>query len=236
MRAPVVRPHPGVPEYRVKQSRYHALKGLNPLRLWISAPSNSGKSVLISSILLDVMRGAYTKIYLFSPSADLDSVWLPVKRYAREQLGQNQHKEPWYFDKWSDAKLQEIIDEQTGGVLEQKRRRERNLDQIMIVVDDWADMDHLHKSTNSPLATLMCRGRHSAINVILSTQKALEALDNLKVQCKRSGDLRLPLSSGRRNVHLGIRPVSKHRREGRAGQSRALAASCNLEPALLPVH
>ena len=171
MRAPVVKPHPGVPEYRVKQSRYHALKGLNPLRLWISAPSNSGKSVLISSILLDAMRGAYQKIFLFSPSADLDSVWLPVKKYAREQLGQNQHKEPWYFDKWSDAKLQEIIDEQTEHVLEQKRRGERNLDQIMIVVDDWADMDHLHKSTNSPLATLMCRGRHSAINVILSTQK-----------------------------------------------------------------
>ena len=41
----------------------------------------------------------------------------------------------------------------------------------MVVVDDWADMDHLHKSTNSPLATLMCRGRHSAINVILSTQQ-----------------------------------------------------------------
>ena len=117
------------------------------------------------------MKGAYDKIYLFSPSADLDATWLPVKKYAREQLGQEQRKEPWYSDTWSDAKLQEIIDEQREYVLQQKRNGQHRLRQIVIVVDDWADMDHLDKSSNSPLATLMCRGRHSAINVLLSTQK-----------------------------------------------------------------
>ena len=147
MKTPQVKPHPDVPEYRVKQSRYAPLKGLNPLRLWISAPSNSGKTVLISSILLDVMRGAYQKIYLFSPSADLDATWLPVKRYAREELGQDQRKEPWYFTDWDEGKLQEIIDEQKAHVLEQKRRGEKDLDQIALVVDDWADMDHLDTST-----------------------------------------------------------------------------------------
>ena len=103
MKTPVIKPHPDVPQYRVRQSRYDPLKGLNVLRLWISAPSNSGKTVLISSILLDLMRGAYEKIFLFSPSADLDGTWLPVKRYAREKLGQDQNKEPWYFHQWSDA-------------------------------------------------------------------------------------------------------------------------------------
>ena len=147
MKAPVVRPHPDVPQYRVKQSRYDALKGLNPLRMWISAPSNSGKTVLISSIVLDVMRGAYSKIFLFSPSADLDGTWLPVKKYARERLGQNQHKEPWYFDQWSDAKLQELLDEQKERVMEQKRRGEKDIDQILVIIDDWADMDHLHRNT-----------------------------------------------------------------------------------------
>ena len=87
------------------------------------------------------------------------------------ELGQNQYKEQWYFDQWSDAKLQEIIDEQKDHVLEQKRRGENDLRQIAIIIDDWADMDHLHRSSNSPLTTLMCRGRHSAVNVILSTQK-----------------------------------------------------------------
>ena len=91
-KAPVVKPHPDVPTYRVKQSRYEPLKGLNVLRLLISAPSNSGKTVLISSILLDMMRGAYDKIYLFAPSADLDSTWLPVKKCVKENLGQDQHK------------------------------------------------------------------------------------------------------------------------------------------------
>ena len=159
MKTPVVKPHPDVPEYKVKQSRYDPLKGLNVLRLWISAPSNSGKTVLISSILLDIMRGAYDKIFLFSPSADLDGTWLPVKRYAREKLGQDQHKEPWYFHEWSDAKLQEILDEQKARVLEQKRRGEKNLDQIIIVVDDFADHDFMQRNSNSPLTTLMCSSK-----------------------------------------------------------------------------
>ena len=170
-KTPVVKPHPDVPTYRVKQSRYKPLKGLNVLRLLISAPSNSGKTVLISSILLDMMRGAYEKIYLFSPSADLDSTWLPVKKYAKEKLGQDQHKEPWYFHEWNDAKLQEILDEQKAHVLEQKRRGDKDLDQIVIVVDDFADSDVLQRNSNSPLTTLMCRGRHSAVNVIQSVQK-----------------------------------------------------------------
>ncbi len=126
---------------------------------------------MISTIILDVMRGAYSRIFLFSPSADLDGTWLPVKKYAREQLGQNQHKEQWYFDQWSDAKLQDILDEQKAHVMEAKRRGEKDLEQILIIIDDWADMDHWHKNTNSPLTTLMCKGRHSAVNCIQITQK-----------------------------------------------------------------
>ena len=101
-----------------------------------------------------MMRGAYEKIYLFSPSADLDSTWLPVKKYAKEKLGQDQHKEPWYFHEWSDAKLQEILDEQKAHVLDRKRRNQKDLDQICIVVDDFADSDVLQRNSNSPLTTL----------------------------------------------------------------------------------
>ena len=39
---------------------------------------------------------------------------------------------------------------------EQKRNGERNLEQIVIVVDDFADSDVLQRNSNSPLTTLMC--------------------------------------------------------------------------------
>ena len=56
-------------------------------------------------------------------------------------------------------------------MLEQKRNGEHHLEQIVIVVDDFADSDVLQKNSNSPLTTLMCRGRYSAVNVIQSVQK-----------------------------------------------------------------
>ena len=70
-RVPVVKPPRGIATYRVPQSKYPALREVNPVRMWISAPSNSGKTVLILSWLLDIMREKYNVIYLLSPSADL---------------------------------------------------------------------------------------------------------------------------------------------------------------------
>ena len=87
---PIVKPLRGIAHYTVPQSKYPALQDVNPARFWISAPSNSGKTVLILSWLLDVMREKYDIIYLFSPSADLDVSWLPLKKYVLEVLGRDQ--------------------------------------------------------------------------------------------------------------------------------------------------
>ena len=67
-KTPVVKPHPDVPTYRVKQSRYEPLKGLNVLRLLISTPSISGKTVLISSILLDNARRVRDNLFILMPT------------------------------------------------------------------------------------------------------------------------------------------------------------------------
>ena len=93
---PVVQPPRGIATYTVPQSKYAALRDVNPVRFWISAPSNSGKTVLILSWLLDIMRDRYDVIYLFSPSADLDPSWTPLKKYCLEVLGRDQNTEPWY--------------------------------------------------------------------------------------------------------------------------------------------
>ncbi len=89
-RVPVVKPPRGIATYRVSQSKYPALREASPVRMWISAPSNSGKTVLIFSWLLDIMREKYDVIYLLSPSADLDPSWAPLKTYVKDVLGRDQ--------------------------------------------------------------------------------------------------------------------------------------------------
>ena len=49
-------------------------------------PSKSGKTVLISMIL-EQYRGVFEKIYIFSPSVNIDDGWIPVKKYIEEDLG-----------------------------------------------------------------------------------------------------------------------------------------------------
>ena len=120
MSHPIVRPPSGIATYTVPQSRYAALRDVNPCRFWISAPSNSGKTVLILSWLLDVMRERYDVIYLLSPSADLDPSWAPLKKYCLEVLGRDQRTEPWYWSDWSDQRILDLIEEQKEWIGEQR--------------------------------------------------------------------------------------------------------------------
>ena len=169
-RVPVVKPPKGIATYTVPQSKYAALRDVNPVRFWISAPSNSGKTVLILSWLLDIMRDRYDVIYLFSPSADLDPSWAPLKKYCLEVLGRDQNTEPWYWSDWSDQRVHELIEEQKEYIQEQRRNGQRRMRSVIFVIDDWADSEHMHQM-NGPLASLMCRGRHFHASTILSTQK-----------------------------------------------------------------
>ena len=50
-----------------------------PLRGVLLSPSGGGKSVLLANIILKVYRGCFEIIYIFSPSIDVDSTWVPVK-------------------------------------------------------------------------------------------------------------------------------------------------------------
>ena len=83
-KAPVIKPSK-VKEYQVKQSKYEYVSKL-PTRSVINAASGSGKSVLIQNLILDIYRGCFSRIYIFSPSIDIDDTWLPVKKYIEDEL------------------------------------------------------------------------------------------------------------------------------------------------------
>jgi superfamily II DNA or RNA helicase len=67
-------------EYTCKQSKHATVPKL-PLRGILLAPSGAGKTVLLSNLILNVYRDCYERVYLFSPSVNVDQTWQAVKDY-----------------------------------------------------------------------------------------------------------------------------------------------------------
>ena len=105
-------------------------------------PSKSGKTLI--SLILEQYRGVFQRIYIFSPSVNIDDGWIPVKKYIEEDLGANTEREQ---------------------KLEMKK-----LYQVLVVIDDFADTPQLHKP-HGALDTLFIRGRHMQISTWVSSQK-----------------------------------------------------------------
>ena len=82
MDAPRIQPINEV-EYESKQSKYHHC-GKLPIRSIILGPSGSGKTVLLQNLVLDIYRGCFSRIYVFSPPIEVDSSWVPVKKDIEE--------------------------------------------------------------------------------------------------------------------------------------------------------
>ena len=71
-------------EYTFKQSKYTQCGSL-PVRSIILGPSQSGKGVLLQNMILDIYRDCFERIYIFSPSINVDHTWSPVKKiHSRE--------------------------------------------------------------------------------------------------------------------------------------------------------
>ena len=74
-------------KYTSKQSHYEMVSEL-PTRSMLLGPTKSGKSIVSQNLILDIYRGAFEKIYIFSPAIHIDSVWNPVKKYLEKDMKQ----------------------------------------------------------------------------------------------------------------------------------------------------
>ena len=64
-KAPKVEPiH--VKEFTVKQSKYEVC-GKLPIRSVVLGPSDSGKTVLLQNMILDIYRDCFSRVLIFSP-------------------------------------------------------------------------------------------------------------------------------------------------------------------------
>ena len=157
-----------VKEYQVKQSKYEHVSKL-PTRSVINAASGSGKTVLIQNLILDIYKGCFSRIYIFSPSIDIDDTWLPVKKYISEELTVTEDEQIYYQDFDGEA-VQTILTTQKKVIDHQKKDpKTKKLFSILLIFDDVADNKAIHN--NQALNSCFTRGRHSQISTILSTQK-----------------------------------------------------------------
>ena len=74
-----------IKEYTCKQSKYGNFVPKLPTRATILAPSFSGKTVLISNLILDVYKNCFNRIYIFSPTINIDDNWGPVKNILQKK-------------------------------------------------------------------------------------------------------------------------------------------------------
>ena len=85
------------PEYTSKQPKDPVVPKL-PMTGILLGPSKSGKTVALISMILEQYRGCFERIYLFSPSINVDDGWRPVKKYIEETMKVPVNREQTYFE------------------------------------------------------------------------------------------------------------------------------------------
>ena len=169
MEAPIIKPIK-TKEYEVPESKYKQV-GKLPIRSILVGPSGSGKSILLQNMIIDIYKGLFGRIYIFSPSIDVDHTWLPVKNHIKKELKlEETDEEKFYFSEYDPNALSKIIETQKKVIEYQKKENFKKKMAILIVIDDMAD--DVQFSRNSRLLhALYTRGRHSCISSICSVQK-----------------------------------------------------------------
>ena len=72
-------------EFEVKQSKFDVAPKI-PFRSVILGPSGSGKTILLQNMILNIYKNCSSRIYIFSPSIDVDMTWQPVKAYIEHEM------------------------------------------------------------------------------------------------------------------------------------------------------
>ena len=141
-----------------------------PIRSIILGPSGSGKTILLQNMIMNLYDRCFERVYIFSPSINVDSTLLPVKEYIEDKMQAIEtDDDKFYFDHYDQDSLESIITTQNKIILEQKSKNKKKLFQILIIIDDFSD-DPSFSRQSKLLHSLYTRGRHACISTITATQ------------------------------------------------------------------
>ena len=123
---PIIKPIK-LKEYEVKQGKYNIASKL-PIRSIILGPSDSGKSILLQNMILDIYITCFSRVYIFSPSINVDyQTWEPVKTYLDKEVNDGDKDDSFYFDHYDEEGLSEIIDTQRKIIEYQKKHNHHKI-------------------------------------------------------------------------------------------------------------
>ena len=111
-----------VRQFEVKQSKYEQVPKL-PCRSVLLGASNSGKGILLQNLILDIYRDAFERVYIFSPSINVDHTWLPVKTYLDSNISLSEDEPPLYYDHYDPESLEHIITTQRKIIEHQTKKK-----------------------------------------------------------------------------------------------------------------
>ena len=80
----------------------------------------------------------FSRVYIWSPSIEVDSAWKPVKDYIRDHIKPTD-REKCYFDSCDPSGLEQVIKTKQKVIYYQQEQKHKDLHQILIVIDDFAD-------------------------------------------------------------------------------------------------
>ena len=155
-------------EHTCKQGHYGDIVHKLPMRSMLVGPSGSGRTVLLTNTILDIYKGCFSRIYIWSPSIEVDNTWRPVKNYIRDNIKPSD-REKCYFDSYDPAELEQVVNTQKKVIDYQKEQKHKDVYQILIVIGDFADDTNFTRKSQL-LHQLYIRGRHYMISTITSTQ------------------------------------------------------------------
>ena len=156
--------------YTIKQSKYNVVPEL-PFKSIIYAPSHSGKTVLITNLIENVYRDCFERVYIFSPSIEIDDNWISTKKYLDNAITVGDDEPSLYQPEFNEDIIESIMATQKQIIDHIKKDKNKSkLFSILIILDDVADDSNQRNS--KALKSLFVKGRHSHISIILSSQKA----------------------------------------------------------------
>ena len=91
------------------------------MRSMLVGPSGLGKTVLLTNMILGMYKGCFSRIYIWSPSIEVDQTWKPVKDYIRDHIKPND-REKCYFDSYDPSELEQVIKKTQQKVIDYQKQ------------------------------------------------------------------------------------------------------------------
>ena len=164
-----VKPPKGFKKYKTKQPPYPHMEGWLASRCLLTNPSGGGKGIAMLNLALKFWRGCFSRIYLFSPTADVDHTWGPLENYVRKEL-KVEESEDIFFDTFSEKHIEELLETQKRIVQWQKKNQPNEpIHQCLLLIDDFGSDKSVLKY-GKVIDKLFTQGRHIFVSTIISQQ------------------------------------------------------------------